>query len=412
MNAQSPDSPTASLTEWDLTPAEEAFRDEFRDWLRAEMEEPYLADLKGRSVTEFFGIEPQFTARLGGAGYLGITTPEALGGRGRSHFEQALIQAEMAWYRAPILGQFVLEREVLPALVNFGTEEQQARLIPELLSGQAMISQLFTEPGTGSDLASVSTKATESGDGFVIEGQKWLNSVAQVAKYLWIVARTDPGARHRGLSMFLIPADTPGVTIEPLVEMTSIHRLNRITLDKVEVPADCLIGGLNRGWDIAMDTVARERAGAARPAGIRRAWIDLAEELAARAGDGGPDADVRRRMAREAVRTEACDLLYRRYARQSDDAQPSELGGTTLKIYGDEVEQDLGDLGTELLGRDGVLDIDDRAPLLGRLARLHVAAPGFSLGGGTSEILRTVIATRNLGLPREPSVLRSGGSSK
>ncbi|HVW47216.1 MAG TPA: acyl-CoA dehydrogenase family protein [Solirubrobacterales bacterium] len=395
-----------------MTASEAAFRDEFRDWLLAEMAAPYIADLKERGPTEFFAIEPRFTRAMGAAGYLGITTPRELGGRGRSHYEQALIQAEMAWYRAPILGQFVLEREVLPALVNFGTAEQQARLIPELLSGEALVSQLFTEPGAGSDLAAVATTASPGEGGFVIEGTKWLNSVAQVARYLWVVARTDPGARHRGLSMFLIPADAPGITIEPLVEMTGIHRLNRITLDRVEVGAESLVGGLNRGWDIAMDTVARERAGAARPAGMRRYWLDLARALGEGAEGGEPDADARRRLARLAVRIEACELLYQRYARQSDAASPSELAGTTLKVYGDEVEQDLADLGTELLGRRGVLDIGGSAPLAGRIARLHLAAPGFTLGGGTSEILRTVIATRGLGLPREPVRPRDRGADR
>jgi alkylation response protein AidB-like acyl-CoA dehydrogenase len=403
--------PSAMPDEWTLSAAEIALRDEFRSWLRAEIEAPYLAELKDRATTEFFGIEPEFSRRLGEAGYLGITTPTEYGGRGCSHFDQSLLQAEIAWYRAPILGHFVLEREVLPAIVHFGTPEQQARLIPELLTGRSLCAQGFTEPGTGSDLAAVATKAEATEGGFVIDGIKWLNSVAQVARYLWIVARTDPGARHRGLSMFLIPTDTLGITVEPLVEMTGIHRLNRIVLDHVEVPEDSLVGGLNRGWDIAMDTVARERAGAARPAGMRRAWIDLARHAIGRSGEGGPDADVRRRLARIAVRIEACDLLYRRYARQTDsgDAVP-ELGGTTLKVYGDEVEQDLGDLGTALLGRQGVLDIAESSALEGRFGRLHTASPGFSLGGGTSEILRTVVATRGLGLPREPAPPRASES--
>ncbi len=283
----------------------------------------------------------------------------------------------------------------------FGSPEQQARLIPELVSGRALCAQGFTEPEAGSDLAAIATVARPVDGGYLIEGVKWLNSVAQVATYIWVIAKTDPSVRHRGLSMFLIPRDSPGIRIEPLVEMTGVHRLNRIVLDRVEVGEECLVGGLNQGWTIAMDTVARERAGAARPAGMRRAWLDLTRHAVATDRAAFTAGDVRGRLSRLATRIEACDALYHQYARQSDDGTAvPELAGTTLKVYADEVEQDLADEGTEILGRFGVLDISDTAPIAGRIARLHVGAPGFSLGGGTSEILRTVVATRGLGLPR------------
>jgi alkylation response protein AidB-like acyl-CoA dehydrogenase len=382
--------------EWELTAEEASFRDEVSAWLANELRQPYLAGLAERSATEFFGVEPEFSRRLGEAGYLGITTPAEHGGAGRSHVEQALLQNEIARHRAPILGHFVAEREVLPALLRFGTEAHRARLVPGLLAGATLGAQGFTEPGTGSDLAAVATSAERVDGGFVVNGTKWLNSVAQVASYLWVIARTDPGARHRGLSMFLISVDTPGIRIEPLPEMTGIHRLNRIVFDGVEIDEECLVGELNGGWTIAMDTVARERAGSARPAWMRRMLTELAAHVPADNREAVPV------LAELDAKIAACEALWHRYAWETDRGRAvPELAGTTLKVYADDVEAELADAGAELLGRDGVLDIDDAAPLGGRLARLHLAAPGFSLGGGTSEILKTVMATRGLGLARE-----------
>jgi len=389
--------------EWELTAEEASFRDEVSAWLEAELRQPYLAGLAERSATEFFGIEPEFSRRLGQAGYLGITTPRDHGGAGRSHVEQALLQNEIAYHRAPILGHFVAEREVLPALLRFGTDEQRARIVPDLLAGEILCAQGFTEPGTGSDLAAVATTATPVDGGFVISGTKWLNSVAQVARYLWVIARTDATSRHRGLSMFLIPIDAPGIRVEPLPEMTGIHRLNRIVFEDVEIDGECLVGDLNAGWTIAMDTVARERAGSARPGWMRR----MLRELAAYVPPGGDaplaqDPEAVPVLAELSAKVAACEALWHRYSWESDrGVHVPELAGTTLKVYADDVEADIADAGAELLGRLGVLDIDDAAPLGGRIARLHLAAPGFHLGGGTSEILKTVMATRGLGLARE-----------
>ncbi len=391
------------LVKWDLEPDQAAFRDEVAAWLADEVRQPYLAGLAERSATEFFGIEPEFSRRLGEAGYLGITTPTTYGGAGRSHVEQALLQNEIAAHRAPILGHFVAEREVLPALLRFGTDAQRERLLPGLLAGRTLCAQGFTEPGTGSDLAAVATSAERIEGGFLINGTKWLNSVAQVASYLWVIARTDPESRHRGLSMFLIAIDTPGIRIEPLMEMTGIHRLNQIVFEQVEVGEECLVGDLNAGWTIAMDTVARERAGSARPGWMRRMLRELAAYVPP--GADGPlatDPEAVPVLAELSAKVAACEALWHRYAWETDHGRAvPELAGTTLKVYADDVETELAGLGSELLGRAGVLDIDDEAPLGGRVARLHLAAPGFSLGGGTSEILKTVMATRGRGLVRE-----------
>lgn len=380
--------------QWQLTQEQDNFRREVHEWLEAEMGQPYLTGLADRSAMPFFGIEPEFSRRLGEAGYLGITTPREFGGTGRSHVDQALLQAELAWAGAPILGHFVAEHEVLPALVHHGTPEQREQFIPELLAGRMLCSQGFTEPGTGSDLAGVQTSAVKSGGEFVINGVKWLNSVAHKATHLWIVARTNPDARHRGLTMFLLPVGTPGVRIEPLVEMTGIHRLNRLVFENVRVPLDAVVGEVDGGWAISMETVNRERAGAVRPAAIRK--------LLGQAAATGEFAHHTDALAQLLARSEVSELLNHQYAWQSDKGQHNpDLAGSTLKIYADEVEQDLGDVVTSVMGRRGELDVSEAAPFAGRFGRLHVAAPGFSLGGGTTEILKGVIATRALGLPRE-----------
>jgi alkylation response protein AidB-like acyl-CoA dehydrogenase len=276
--------------------------------------------------------------------------------------------------------------------------------VPELLAGRMLCAQLFTEPQTGSDLAAIATSARKTGSGFVLSGVKWLNSVAHVASHLWIIARTGSAPRHRGLSMFLIPADTPGVTIEPLVEMTGVHRLNQIVLDEAEVGADALVGPLDGGWKVAMDAVTRERSGSTRTSSMRRTISELAGHRPS--GRDRPlieDPAAELELAALSVRIDACDSLWFRYSWQTDSglANP-DLAGATLKVYGDAIEQDLADAGSRLLERDGVRDIDDAAPLGGRLARLHLAGPGLSVGGGVAEVLKSIIATRGLGLPRDP----------
>jgi alkylation response protein AidB-like acyl-CoA dehydrogenase len=390
-----------------LTAEQARFRDEIRRWLNAEMKRPYLVGLAQRSSTEVFGIEPEFSCRLGAAGYIGITTPVEYGGQGRTRVDDAILQSELAWHRAPLLGHFVAEREVLPALVKFGTDEQRRRLIPGILAGETLVGQCFTEPGAGSDLAAVQTTAKPDGGGFVLDGVKWLNSVCHVASYLWVIAQTDFGARHAGLSMFVVPADLTGVRIEPLAEMTGVRRLNTVYFDEVHLDASCLVGDLNAGWSVAMDSVTRERSGSARPASVRRLIADLTEYFGSRPGIDPPSASIER-LVELRIRSDACEALCLEHARDLDaNIGNWTVTGNAIKVAGDILEQDVADLATELIGVAGVADIADHAPVGGRAARLHLAAPAFTIGGGTTEILKTVIATRGLGLPRSSSVARA-----
>jgi alkylation response protein AidB-like acyl-CoA dehydrogenase len=385
----------------ELTVTEAEFLERSRTWLAAEREMSYLDGLAARSPGEFFGIEPRFSRRLGEAGLLAVTTPAAVGGAGRSHLEQALLAAELAWQRLPVLGHFVAEREVIPALLRHGTAAQQERWLPELLAGEALCAQAFTEPDTGSDLVSISTRAERDGNGWVLKGEKWLNSVAHVARHLWTIVRTG-GPGHRGLSMFLVPADAHGVRIERLREMTGIERMNRIVFDSVRLGPEHLVGPLDGGWAISMDTVARERPGAARPAGVRRTLAELAAYVpAGGSAPLGEDPAVAPRLAELDIRLAACEMLQYAYARDLDAGRADpDVAGITLKVYADRIEAELADLGTSLLGVEGLLDAEPEAPLAGILARGHLAAPGLSLGGGTTEILLNVLATRGLGLPR------------
>jgi alkylation response protein AidB-like acyl-CoA dehydrogenase len=242
-----------------------------------------------------------------------VTVPKEFGGAGRSRLENAALKAELAYHRAPILGHFVVEQEVVPAIVRHGSEWQKRELLPQMLLGQVLCGQAFTEPAAGSDLASLTTSAVLADGKFIINGVKWLNSVTHVANYIWLIARTDAeSSRHRGLSLILVPAQTPGIRIEPLVEMTRIHRLNRITFSDVIVDQQFLVGPLHHGWDLAMETVNSERAGAARPASC---WLTLQEAWKEWRANKPSSQDLSERNEYARFATEICARIATRLSR-------------------------------------------------------------------------------------------------
>jgi 3-oxochol-4-en-24-oyl-CoA dehydrogenase len=295
-----------------------------------------------------------------------------------------------------------------PTLLHAGTDDQKARYLAPMLAGEELWCQLFSEPGAGSDLAALSTRAERDGDEWVVTGQKIWTSLAQFARFGILIARTGPAAGRRGISYFVCPMDAPGITVRPIVEMTGAHTFNEVFLDGVRIPAANLVGEVGQGWDLAKVTLANERVSLSSGGAL---WgqgptvSDLVELVRNRDRTDGQRLDpvLRDRLTRLHVESEVLRLLRLRTVsarvRGTEPGPEASVG----KVLADEVGQRLFGLAKDLAGPGGMLA--DHGPLEASAGIWHhgfLFAPALTIGGGTSEVQRNIIAERALGLPHEP----------
>jgi alkylation response protein AidB-like acyl-CoA dehydrogenase len=291
-----------------------------------------------------------------------------------------------------------------PILITAGTEEQKQRYLPPMLSGEEIWCQLFSEPGAGSDLANVSTRAQKDGDHYILNGQKTWTSLGHVAKYGILLCRTNTDApKHMGLSYFIIDMSSPGIEVQPIVEMTGMHMFNNVFFTDVRVPAENLIGEQNRGWELARETLANERVTLAR-AGAQWGWGPTAADLInlVRERGGAPNQVLRQRLAQVYIEGEILRVYRLRMvaARVAGTYGPE---SSVAKALSDPHGQHIFRLARDLSGADGLLK--EVGPLGADptwWANGFVFSPALTIGGGTSEVLHNIIGERILGLPREP----------
>jgi alkylation response protein AidB-like acyl-CoA dehydrogenase len=306
----------------------------------------------------------------------------------------------MAYHRAPTqLG--VGPDRVGPTIILYGTNEQKAKHLPGIAGAETVWCQGFSEPGAGSDLASLQTRATIDGDSFVVNGQKIWTSLAHKADWCILLARTDPDApKHKGISYLLVDMRLPGITVAPLVDITGRHSFNQIFFEDVRVPRDCLVGELNRGWYVGAATLDFERSGINRVvAGIR-----VYEELVAFARETGAAGErpwVRGKLAELGIELTAGKLLAYRVASMQARGQIPNAEASMSKMYGSELQQRIAGAGMQMLGLGGQLEDGRWAPLAGRLEQYYLSTSALTVAAGTSEIQRNIIAGRGLGLPRD-----------
>ncbi|HZP29010.1 MAG TPA: acyl-CoA dehydrogenase family protein [Acidimicrobiia bacterium] len=338
-------------------------------------------------------------------GWVGIHWPVEYGGRGASVTQVAIYNEELARAGAPaILGRAGVTL-VGPTLVTHGTEAQRARWMRRILSGEDVWCQLFSEPGAGSDLASLSTRAVRRGDTYRVTGQKVWSSHATFADLGIALVRTDPGAPpHKGISMLAVAMDAPGVDVRPLRQMTGDAEFNEVFLDDVEVPADNLIGGENDGWRVANTTLTNERGASFiwREQVLHELAIDDLVEASVRRG-ATRDPVVRQRLARSWMDVRIFGLHNARTLERL--ARGDEIGAESslVKLWWAGISQRLYETATDVLGADSLLAPGDADALdQGRWVRGLLATRANSIMGGTSEIQRNVVGERILGLPREP----------
>jgi len=381
-----------------FSPEDEAFRDEVRQFLRDELPERAPDRIDG------WQFHRQFVRKLAERGWLTLSWPKEWGGAGAGHMRQLVFNEEMAYADAPAtdLGS----DRVGPTIMLHGTEEQKQRFLPAIMRGEAVWCQGFSEPGAGSDLASLETRAVEDGDSFIINGSKIWTSLAHYAQWMILLARTDPDApKHRGISYFLVDMKTPGIEISPLTDLAGRHTFNQVFFQDARIPRDALLGELNRGWYVATSTLDFERSGIQRVIGSMRTYNDLVEyarELKRGGRLAQGYASVRARLADLKIEFEAGRLLAYRVAWLQSQGQVPNYEASVSKMYGSELTQRLARTGMQLMGLAGQLAPGSPwAPLAGRIEALYLQSAALTIAAGTSEINRGIIATRGLGLPRD-----------
>jgi alkylation response protein AidB-like acyl-CoA dehydrogenase len=389
-----------------FTAEEDAFRAELRAFIEAELP----AWWRGIFVDDERALPEtrRFCRALAARGWLTMAWPREHGGQEASVWQQAILREEMWAHDEPRGPQYMNLNYIGPCIMRFGSVAQKQRFLPPMAAGEVIWTQGFSEPGAGSDLAALTTRAEDRGDHFVVSGQKTWNSYADApADWCFLLARTEAGAlRQAGLSVLLVDMRTPGVTVRPIGTMAGPHEFTEIFFDDVVVSRECLLGGKNEGWSIATAGLAFERVGIARYA--RAGYV--IEALVRHARDAGlsGDPDVRRQLADLRVRYEAAKLLSYRALSLQAEGDTASVAASIARLHNTQLEQRVGHVGLSILGLPGQLTHDDdQAPLGGLLWRQWVRNIPSTIAAGTLEIQKNIIARRGLGLPGATRVAAS-----
>ena len=342
------------------------------------------------------GDSRDVTRALGEAGWIGMTWPEEVGGRGLTHVDAALVEDVFGYHWLPLSLYLLSYKTIGCALERFATPALKDQLLGPITRGELTFCQGFSESEAGSDLAALTTRAVRQGDRFVVDGRKIWTSSAWLADWIYLAVRTNPDEpRHRGISVLVAPIDTPGIEVRRFPVLGGGY-LCEVFLDGVEIPAENLVGELDRGWDVLMHTLDFERITAEKLGGL--AWI--LDGLEARLAETDRLDDARAaRVASLRGELAGARLLSLRAADLLDRGEPASAASAMAKLAGARLAQRLAREGVELLGLEGLADGHPSAPLDGRIGALYRASVGSTISGGSAEILQVVIARRGLGLP-------------
>jgi alkylation response protein AidB-like acyl-CoA dehydrogenase len=407
----------------------EKFRDRARAWL-VENAPRHSADGGSEDAGNSAGLDAQraFQARLYDAGFVGITWPAEYGGQGLTNAEQIAFSEEARHFSLPV-GAFIIGLGMPgPTILECGSEEQKKRYLPPMLRGEEIWCQLFSEPGAGSDVASLQASAVRvkgdgevGGDTWVFNGQKVWTSGAQYSDYGAVLARTDPAQpKHRGISMFIVDMRAPGVTVRPLRVATGSAPFNEVFFDNVRLGPDALIGAENKGWDAAVVMLRNERVAIGTMTASRGnpLGFESLRELAAKLGRAS-DPAARRRLAELYARERSLAQFGRLLREEAMSGRSIGARGSVAKLAGAELGAFAADVAADVLG-DAIAGYDssadhgsaahgsaDHGSELRAVVTAIVAVPGGAIAGGTNEIQRNIIGERVLGLAKDPGVDRA-----
>jgi alkylation response protein AidB-like acyl-CoA dehydrogenase len=382
------------------TEEQEGLRKELRSYYERLLTPEVEAEL-----AKSHGVGPalrRVVRQMGEDGWLGIGWPKEWGGQGRSAIEQFVFFDESMRAGAPV--PMLTINTVGPTIMNFGTDEQRKHFVPKILRGEIHFCIGYTEPGAGTDLAGLVTSAIRDGDEYVINGQKVFTSLAGDADYIWLAARTDPDAKkHKGISIFAVPMDTPGITVTPM-RLLSEHDINQTFFDDVRVPATCLVGEENNGWGLITNQLNHERVTLCSSGVIERSLDEVVTWARNnRLADGSRVIDqpwVQLNLARVRAKLEFLRLINWKVAWTATQGHLAVADASTTKVYGTEFYLEAFRLLMEVIGERAYLKDGSADSVRGHLERSYRSLLILTFGGGTNEIQRDLIAMFGLGFPR------------
>jgi alkylation response protein AidB-like acyl-CoA dehydrogenase len=391
---------------------DEAFRQEFSGWLKANLPKDSKSS---RSEDDELGMMHEtaddwqrrlkWHRKMHEGGWVGLSWPKEYGGRGATITQQLIYGEEMAKVNAPMLVNGLGIMLVGPTLIQWGTEEQKKRYVPKILSGEEIWCQGYSEPNSGSDVASLQTRAIEDGDYFVVNGQKVWTSDAHHADWCNLLVRTDPEApKHKGISYILVDMHSPGVTVRPLVQITGDANFNEVFFEDVKVPKKNLIGEKNQGWQVAITTLMFERSGIGGGRDLMgqvKELVELAKSVPNNGHHAWDDTSVRQKLSQFACEAAALKYTgYRQLTRRLKGLPPGPEG-SVLKLCTSELNLRMNKLAMEILGPYSQLEF--KAPYAfdkGKWSYRMLSSRALTIAGGTSEIQHNIIGERVLGLPK------------
>ena len=390
--------------DFDFRPEEKQFRQDVKAFLKQELPDWWRGLFsEDDRVT---GLTRQICEKLAARGWLTISWPREYGGAAENEWKQAVIREEMWANDEPRGPQYMNLNYIGPMIMKFGTPEQKARFLPPMAAGKVIWCQGFSEPGAGSDLASLRTRADDAGDHFVINGSKiWTSYADFPADFCMLLARTDQKApKHKGISVFALDMRTRGITVRPIRSMGGPRDFNEVFFDEVVVPRDCLLGNKNEGWMMVVAGLSFERVGVARYAKAAHVIEMLVDYARNTVVDGRPLADrpdVRAKIADLYCRCQAARLLnYRAISMQAKGQVPS-IEGSIARVHNTLVEQFAGQAGLDIIGPSGqIMQGDPLAPIDGRIERQWIHEIAATIAAGTIEVQKNIIAQRGLSLPK------------
>lgn len=385
-----------------LTDEERSFRDEFRIWLQSNVPEPWPKQERNEANPEYWQHLRDWQKKLFEGGWAGVSWPKEFGGRGASPIQLSLYLTEIARARAPQSVGVIGEALVGPTIMVAGTEAQKSQYLRRILTGEDVWCQGYSEPNSGSDLASLGTRAVRQGDKYIVNGQKIWTSFAHMADWCLLLVRTDSEVpKHKGITCLLVDMNSSGIRTQPLRQMSGDSGFNEVFFTDVEVPIENQLGETNNGWRVGLMALMNERAnlGSAMYVAFEETMNQLIQHCKTRKRYGRllkDDPVVRQKIAQAKIELEVFRLNNNRALSRANAGETPGPEGSILKLYWSEMNQRLAQTAMEILGDEAQLDAFDHGEWVYRLLR----ARANTIEGGTSEIQRNIVAERVLGLPK------------
>lgn len=385
--------------DFDLTPEELAFRDEVRQFIKENKPEgPGGA---------FVSLNQEWNEKVRAKGWVGFSWPKEVGGGGGTLMEQAILKEEMGKAKAPPLGScFMGLAWVGPGIIEYGTEEQKKRFIPDILDGKYQWCTGYSEPAVGSDLASIQTKAVLEGDHYLVNGQKIWTSLAPFASWIILLTRTqkDVKVKHDGITCLLVDMSTPGVEVRPIENMAGGAVFAEVFFTDVKVPVENRLGEEGKGWQVTVSALANERSSIGEVTSLA-SRLDELKALAKDVNIGGKpaseDPQVRRQLAKFETIVEAMRYNGLRYLTKQLKGEPLSSETSVNKLHRSYLEVEMADFAVNMLGQQGLYANGDDAIQNGKWASATLGWPDTVIGGGTPNIQKNIIAERILKLPKD-----------